>query len=582
MRRSHLLIGLLSAALVLSACVAVASTNTLGPPTEMPALASSPESTPVPETPDTNPEPDARPPVGVAQEFSTDFSNHSVPFSEILSGGPPKDGIPAIDSPQYTSVDEADEWLDDREPVIIVQIGEVARAYPIQILTWHEIVNDTLAGEPIVVTFCPLCNTGIAFKRTFDDRILDFGTTGRLRFSNLIMYDRQTETWWQQATGAGIIGEYNGRQLEFYPANMIAWSEFKTIYPSGTVLSRDTGYNRSYGQNPYSGYDDINNSPFLYQGPETPGTLPPMARVVTIELNDEVVAYPYETLEQVKVINDTVAGLPIVVFWTPGTASALDTGDIAEGNDVGAATTYSRELGGQVLEFVWDGKVFIDAQTGRSWNSLGQSTSDPESSSQLTSVVSINHFWFSWVAFRPDTSVYQVHTATPVETEPMNGSSPTESMPVELLADFEILVYEGQSVLGGESVMFSDVFVQDKPVVLLMWAGLCPICRNEMPDFQTAYEAYGDQVLFLGIDIGPYVGLGDTDDALALVQNLNITFPTGTTPDGQMIRDYQILGTPSTLFIRPSGEVTRQWTGRLGENQLEEYILELVDVSSET
>ena len=139
----------------------------------------------------------------------------------------------------FISVSEANEWLKNREPVVVVQVGDDARAYPIQILIWHEIVNDTVGNEPLIVTFCPLCNTAIAFKRTFNSTVLNFGTTGRLRYSNLIMYDRQTETWWQQATGDAIAGEHTGAQLEFYPASMISWSDFKELHPNGKVLSRD-------------------------------------------------------------------------------------------------------------------------------------------------------------------------------------------------------------------------------------------------------------------------------------------------------------------------------------------------------
>ena len=129
-----------------------------------------------------------------------------MPYREILSGGLPKDGIPAIDEPQFVSVDEADAWLQPQEPVILVEVEGDACAYPIQILMWHEIVNDTIGRVPVVVTYCPLCNTGIAFERTFDGQVLDFGTTGRLRYSNLVMYDRQTQTWWQQASGEASRG----------------------------------------------------------------------------------------------------------------------------------------------------------------------------------------------------------------------------------------------------------------------------------------------------------------------------------------------------------------------------------------
>lgn len=345
------------------------------------------------------------PPFGAEREFSTDFSKHSVPYSEILSGGPPKDGIPSIDDPKFQSTSEADEWLSDREPVVFVQVGDDARAYPIQILMWHEIVNDVVGGEPLMVSFCPLCNTAITFKSTFDGQVLDFGTTGRLRFSNLIMYDRQTETWWQQATGDAIAGQYTGLQLEFHPAAIISWKDFKTQYPDGKVLSRDTGRPRDYGRNPYYGYDDINQVPFLFRR-ETPGQLPPMARVLTVDLNGEATAYPYDVLSETSVVIDTVGGEAIVVFWAEGTASALDTTKIPEGREVGAAVAYSRVLDGTTLDFEFKNGKILDTQTGSEWNILGQAIAGEWKGRQLEPVVAINHFWFSWAAFKPETKVY--------------------------------------------------------------------------------------------------------------------------------------------------------------------------------
>ncbi len=351
--------------------------------------------------------PDEPPPSGAINQFSTDFSRHTIPYRDILSGGPPKDGIPAIDHPLFISVEEADEYLQDLEPVIFLQIGEDARAYPLQVLTWHEIVNDVVDGRPIAITFCPLCNTAIAFDGTFDGQDLDFGTTGRLHFSNLIMYDRQTETWWQQATGEGIAGEYAGEQLTFLPASIIGWGEFKENFPAGKVLSRETGFSRDYGRNPYAGYDNINNSPFLFRGPETPGALPAMARVLTLDLEGEAVAYPYELLQDHSAINDTISGREVVVFWQPGTASALDSSNIADGDDVGSGVSFSRILNDQVLTFsLADGKI-VDDQTGSEWNVFGHAISGELAGSQLEPVVSVNHFWFSWAAFKPETRIYQ-------------------------------------------------------------------------------------------------------------------------------------------------------------------------------
>ncbi len=351
--------------------------------------------------------PPETPPPGAAQEFATDFSRHTVPYREILSGGPPKDGIPSIDRPRFVSVVEADAWLRPQEPVILVEVAAEARAYPLQILMWHEIVNDTVGGLPLAVTFCPLCNTAIAFERTVDGRVLDFGTTGRLRYSNLIMYDRQTETWWQQADGEAIAGELAGRRLRPYPAAIIAWADFRAAHPRGQVLSRETGFSRSYGRNPYAGYDDVNRPPFLYRGPETPDKLPPMARVLTVDLAGEAVAYPYEVLQAVGVVNDTIGGRPVTIFWAAGTASALDAPTVAAGRDIGSAVAFSALLDGRRLTFrVEEGRI-RDVETGSEWDLLGRSVAGAMMGRQLTPVVSINHFWFSWAAFKPETRVYQ-------------------------------------------------------------------------------------------------------------------------------------------------------------------------------
>jgi len=359
--------------------------------------------------PTLTPSPPDRPPPGIELEFpKTDLSRHSVPYSEILSGGPPRDGIPAIDDPEFITVEEAaaQGWLRPREPVVVLEIEGDVRAYPLQILIWHEIVNDVVGGVPVAVTWCPLCNTAIVFDRRLEGMTLDFGTTGRLRFSNLVMYDRQTESWWQQATGEAIVGELMGKRLEFLPANVVSWQEFMETYPQGLVLSRDTGFDRPYGTNPYVGYDDSGRFPFLYRGPVVPGKLPPMARVLAVDLGGEAVAYPYEALRSLKVVNDTVGGEPIVVFWAAGVASPLDDPLTAEGRDVGTAVAYSRRVGERVLTFEPAGDRFRDRETGSLWEHTGTAVDGPMKGERLRPVVAVNHFWFSWVAFRPQTRIY--------------------------------------------------------------------------------------------------------------------------------------------------------------------------------
>src|SRR5258708_39162940 len=347
------------------------------------------------------------PPSSGTVEFKTNFNKPCVHYSEILSGGPPRDGIPALNSPKFVDVSTADAWLKPNEPVIFFQVGNDARAYPIQIFIWHEIVNGTVGGVPVAVTFCPLCNTAIAYERTVNGRVLDFGTTGRLRFSNLLMYDRQTESWWQQAIVQAIIGALTGTELVARPASIIAWATFKTAHSDGHVLSRDTGYERPYGQNPYQGYDNVNQSPFLYSGPPTPGVLRPMARVLIFNLGGEAVAYLFDALKKVHVINDTVGKTHGGVLWTPGTSSPLDTDTIAGGRDVGSATVYARTLGRLHLTFTFEGTHVVDKETGSVWDILGRATSGQLVGKTLTPVVAVTSFWFAWAAYQPKTRVYQ-------------------------------------------------------------------------------------------------------------------------------------------------------------------------------
>ena len=344
--------------------------------------------------------------------WETDFSKHSVNLSSISSGGPPRDGIPPIDDPAYVSIAEADEWLEATEPVISIAIekdGETfARAYPLQIMIWHEIVNDELGGEPVLSTFCPLCNTAIAFDRRLEPggTVYDFGTTGNLRLSDLVMWDRQTESWWQQLTGEAIVGELTGTELRAIPAQILGWEAFKEAYPEGDVLSRDTGFDRPYGSNPYGGYDDIDSSPFLFDG-ELDGRLKPMARVVGLDLEGETAAYPFTALEDTRVVNDELAGQEVAVLYAPGARSALDESTIAESRDVGQAGVFSRTLDGQQLTFEAEGDDrFVDAETGTVWDVTGQGLAGPLAGEQLTAFPHTVVFWFAWAAAFPETNLW--------------------------------------------------------------------------------------------------------------------------------------------------------------------------------
>jgi hypothetical protein len=258
----------------------------------------------------------------------TDFTRTAIALDEILSGGPPKDGIPSIDRPRFIAVAEATH-LAGREPVIGLALHGDARAYPLQVLTWHEIVNDVVGGVPVAVTYCPLCNAAIVFERTVDGVVLDFGTTGLLRHSDLVMYDRQSESWWQQFTGEAIVGEMTGKALKTVPARLQSFALFKAEHPQGRVLVPENPALRDYGRNPYAGYDTAER-PFLYHG-DLPEGIDPMARVVVVRDAGRPRAYALERLAATGRIEDG----DIVLSWSAGQASALDTRVIAEGRDIG-------------------------------------------------------------------------------------------------------------------------------------------------------------------------------------------------------------------------------------------------------
>lgn len=343
----------------------------------------------------------------MTSSWNTNWELHTIHYSEILSGGPPRDGIPSIDDPQFVSQTEAETWLQGTEPVVAVDLEGEARAYPLQILTWHEIVNDTIGELPIVVTFCPLCNSAIVFERTLDGEAVTFGTSGLLRNSDLIMYDRRTETLWQQFTGEAIVGDKVGTTLTFLPSSLISFNDFRAAYPDGVVLSQETGFDRDYGRNPYAGYDSIGNTPFLFTG-ELDGRLPAVARVVTVSLDDGTdVAYPLTILSEVGVINDTQGETDLVVFHLPGTNSALGADFIARAEDVGATGVFNPIVNGQKLTFSREDDQFIDTETGSSWNIVGQAIAGELTGEQLEPIIHGDHFWFSWAAFKPDTIIYE-------------------------------------------------------------------------------------------------------------------------------------------------------------------------------
>jgi hypothetical protein len=335
----------------------------------------------------------------------TDFCQSSIPLDSILWGGVPPDGIPPIDTPLFESITAADGWLQPQSPVIALEVNDDARAYPLAIMTWHEIVNDTIGEVPVVVTFCPLCNSALVFERTVDDAELTFGVSGNLRNSDLVMWDRQTQSWWQQFTGEGIVGFYNGQQLTPVPSLVTSYGAFVAQFPNGQVLSRDTGINRSYGSNPYTNYDATEN-PFLFDG-EIDRRLSATEHVLAGIVGGEAIAYPFPLLREQGVINDVVGEVPVVAFWQPGAASALGDSTIDEGEDIGWAALYRRVVDERELTFSIDlTGAIMDAETGTIWNAFGQAIEGELAGTQLQLQIAAPHFWFAWAAFRPETRLF--------------------------------------------------------------------------------------------------------------------------------------------------------------------------------
>jgi len=340
-----------------------------------------------------------------AETLRTDLTKALVPLDEILPGGPPPDGIPAIDRPVFVGPAAAAQWIRPKEPVLALEVNGDARAYPLQILMWHEIVNDTVGGKPVVATYCPLCNSGLVFERSVDGALLDFGTSGKLYKSDLVMYDRQSHSLWAQMEGRAIVGQRAGTRLVAVPANTLAFEDWRAAHPGGKVLSRETGHRRNYGVNPYEGYDAPDLRPFLFQGRPDPRR-PPKERVVGLRIGDVARAYPWPVLATKRVVHDTLGGERIVVFYQPGALSALDDERIELSRAIGATAVFSPAAGDRALtlEPVADG--FRDRETGTVWTLLGRAVRGPLAGQRLRPVAHVDAFWFAWAAFHPSTTVH--------------------------------------------------------------------------------------------------------------------------------------------------------------------------------
>ena len=286
---------------------------------------------------------------------------------DIVSGGPPMDGIPSIDNPKFVTVEEADGWITDNELVLGLVYRNTTRAYPLQIMTWHEIVNELIEGEPILITYCPLCGSGIAYERTLNGEAVEFGTSGKLYNSNLVMYDRKTNSYWTQIGGQAIVGELTGMELVPISIDTVPWREWKIAHPDSEVLSKDTGFDRPYGNDPYGNYYE--NSYVFFPLENEDNTIHPKTVVFGVEINDTFKAYREDDLVELGEIRDNVAGKDIIV----------------KKDESGIVT-------------------IIDLDTNEE-------------------IVKERGFWFAWYAFHPETGLYLPENTTVEAFEGETSSS---------------------------------------------------------------------------------------------------------------------------------------------------------------
>lgn len=335
--------------------------------------------------------------------WRTDLTRVAADLSDavVVAGG--RGPIQVITEPRHEAVEEADAWLSDREPVLTAFAGDEARAYPLRLLLAHEAVNDWLGGSPLLVTYCPRCNSAAVFERNIGTLTLEFGAASVLRSENRVLFDAATESWWQQASGESIAGEFAGFRLRPVRSALISWADFKQTYPDGTVLSQSSGFDLDYEFNPYFNID------FSQPGPsvgEIDPRLPARARVVGLLNNGEPLAIPFSDLFFSGTVNVTVGNAPVALFWQRGTTSPLSSADITQGRDVGAAVAFDARLDGRTLTFRVERGAFADEQTGSTWSITGEAVSGPLAGNRLDVFPHVNSFWSCWAAFRPETRLY--------------------------------------------------------------------------------------------------------------------------------------------------------------------------------
>ncbi len=338
-----------------------------------------------------------------SEHWTTNFHIKKVLLSEIHKVGTTRDAIEPIDKPRFWITRTARTFIDGREPVIAFAANGDVRAYPLQVLLWHEVVNDVVGGEPVAVTYCPRTNTWRVFDRRVVNATVRFGVSGNVRNGGLLMWDTLTQTWWQQLNGEAVVGDLTGIRLETRPSLLVSYSDFQRAFPDGRVLSTEWPVvHGSYGTTPYPGYDS-RQIPSMYFSGRLDARLPATRRVLAMAVDGDALAVDLDRLVQQRTINISLGDRPVVAVWFPGTVSVLDQTEIRHSRDTGTAMAYERKVGERTLSFDATAEGFKDRETGSTWNLWGHGIRGPMQGARLSPMVHSNSLWFSWVGTYPET-----------------------------------------------------------------------------------------------------------------------------------------------------------------------------------
>lgn len=355
-------------------------------------------------------------PKDIPFNWNTDTTKTNIDLSE-LSIVLPRGSFVVLNYPNFVGKEEGLTKFFRKEPVISVEIKDQAKAYPLNMLSVHEIANDTLAGVPILSTYCPLCNSGIVYHRRLNykgkQHLLDFEVSGMLRKSDMVMADRETETLWQQLEGKAIVGELAGAELDIIPSLIISVEEYFNRYPDGKILSKDTGIEGTeeyYGKNFYENYDNPDGKPYdrFFSADQIDSRLPAMERIVDIRSAGEFKVYTFSVIAEKGVLNDEFNSKHVVLFYQPGTVSVLDEKEISESKDIGMVTVFNSKLDDKIFTFRKENGIILDNETSSKWDITGLCFEGKLNGKQLQIEPHGNHFAFAWLAIHPDTKIYSV------------------------------------------------------------------------------------------------------------------------------------------------------------------------------